>query len=874
MVAAGDTWVALACGRHFAEHGVDTVEPFSFNSHHAGPTEADIARWPGWAQTLCKPFSLETIRKWHPTGWINQNWLTHLIFYKLVQTGREGQYNYNMLVYWKFALYILTAFAVYGVGRLIGVSWIPALAAACFAMVVGRSFFDIRPAAYSNFLTPVFFLVLALAVYRNIHWIWLLVPLVVFWANVHGGYIYVYLMLVPFIGLHFAAGLPKKWTFALGMIGTWWAVYLVSHQFCASEYYPVLMSAANRAYTAPSMLTSDYAVFLYVLTGMGIGLCFLPERLKAAFYLFFGIGSLAVFLVLFIRMQVAVPFERFTKNYREVFEFFVHTSYVKFLFVFLVGILFVCLMTWRKDRLVILPLKKTLEVIGASGVSFIAMILFNPFHLTNLTHTFEISVSKHAASWRQVNEWRPAFDWMDKTRTVPNPVGNEGAFAWLCILSGLALLIWIAVRLAAPVLFVKPVKQTRCLACPLPDVWPRIDLPLWTLAALTIYLAISSRRFIAVAGAACPFAALLIDQTWQMIALTVEHRRTGIWRTLLIPTKWITACWNGLALALFVCVIVWGWKYVRIYLRPWPNEPVRQSVFMRMTASNVKPFEVCDFINGNGLRGRMFNYWTEGGALAFGQKPDPQTGRIPMQLFMDGRAQAAYNHKKYEYWQLIFSGGPDAIKRKANDKSLDYKKSGDWLNEELKKNDVWIIIMPSSQLGSVFMRAIQQTDNWKTLYLDASQQLLADTDTAEGRRLVDAILNEMAFFPDDLSRHLSTAMLIMETRDVERVSRMMDHAARGFELRPCAASYTVMQNALNWPPFRERGTRILRDFFDSVQANRDALRKKAGYAELLMIAGYAADYLAKIEPDQKEQYRQIKKEYRREVEQINDQAVW
>jgi hypothetical protein len=33
MVGAGDTWVAMACGRHFTNHGVDTNEPFSANSH-------------------------------------------------------------------------------------------------------------------------------------------------------------------------------------------------------------------------------------------------------------------------------------------------------------------------------------------------------------------------------------------------------------------------------------------------------------------------------------------------------------------------------------------------------------------------------------------------------------------------------------------------------------------------------------------------------------------------------------------------------------------------------------------------------------------------------------------------------------------------
>ena len=89
-------------------------------------------------------------------------------------------------------------------------------------------------------------------------------------------------------------------------------------------------------------------------------------------------------------------------------------------------------MTWKKQQLVCLSIKQILQIAWAGAVSFIAMILFNPFHLTNLTHTFEISVSEHAASWRQVNEWRPAFDWMDKTRTTANPVGNEEAFAVLC----------------------------------------------------------------------------------------------------------------------------------------------------------------------------------------------------------------------------------------------------------------------------------------------------------------------------------------------------------------------------------------------------------------------------------------------------------
>ncbi len=84
MVAAGDTWVAMACGRHFVNHGVNTIEPFSDNSHKAGPTEAEIQTWPSWAQWITNKVGIETVKKWHPTGWIDQNWLTHVMFYKLI----------------------------------------------------------------------------------------------------------------------------------------------------------------------------------------------------------------------------------------------------------------------------------------------------------------------------------------------------------------------------------------------------------------------------------------------------------------------------------------------------------------------------------------------------------------------------------------------------------------------------------------------------------------------------------------------------------------------------------------------------------------------------------------------------------------------
>ncbi|MHC4243815.1 MAG: hypothetical protein ACYSU4_15530, partial [Planctomycetota bacterium] len=201
MVAAGDTWVAMACGRHFVNHGVDTIEPFSANSHKAGPTEEEIEKWPNWAQWITDKVGIETVKYWHPTGWINQNWLTHVIFYSLIPESSYADgvsFPSNALVYWKFAIYILTVVCVYYTGRLLGVHpWLCAVFS-CFAMFAGRSFLDIRPAGFSNMLVAVFLLILALTTYRNVLHIWLIVPVTVFWCNVHGGYIYVFIMLVPF----------------------------------------------------------------------------------------------------------------------------------------------------------------------------------------------------------------------------------------------------------------------------------------------------------------------------------------------------------------------------------------------------------------------------------------------------------------------------------------------------------------------------------------------------------------------------------------------------------------------------------------------------------------------------------------------------
>ncbi|MHC4882398.1 MAG: hypothetical protein ACYTEN_03515 [Planctomycetota bacterium] len=879
MVAAGDTWVAMACGRHFDNHGVDTVEPFSFNSHHAGPTEEDIQKWPGWAQTLCKPFSLKTIQKWHPTGWINQNWLTHLIFYKLASWfGEDGSYNYNTLVYWKFGIYFLAVICVYATGKLLGAGDFLSAAGACFAMVIGRTFYDIRPSGYSNLLVPVFILLLALAVYKNYRLIWLIVPLIVFWANVHGGYLYAFIMLVPFVGIHLLLRLPRRWSLCLGFVGLWLVMYLMSYKFISNTNYLKIQELLGKPDSVPVLFKDKILIIWAILAVISVILTVQKSVQSPLFYAYhIGVGII-YFLSLAPRFFLAEIPSRLSPHFKEIYSHFVFSSQITFLFVAIIGCLLILALALKKERFVALSAKGIYHTVAAGIVSFVAMIVFNPFHLTNLTHTFEISVSKHAESWRQVNEWKPAFDWMDKTSTKPNPVGSEEAFAVLCVLTGITMLFWLIGHFLKPRPTTKGNRKKQRDQTPVDGFqWPKIDLAILIISLLSMYMAIRSRRFIAIAGsAAAPAVFLMLLQGWQMFSARFSWKTEGPLRPILWPPAVLKTVRIGTLFVVLSFGAFWGMKYKRIYLDPWPTDARYHSVFMRMTASHLKPFEVCDFISDNDIRGRVFNYWTEGGAIAFGQTPDTETGKTPLKLFMDGRAQAAYNHETFRLWQLIYSGGPVVQQAQIKGKKITseiLKESGQWIDTQLKERDVWVVLMPQTQSNSTFMRALKQLDNWKTAYIDDTQHLLVDTDTPQGKALIERVLADAAVFPDAFSKQLTTATVIIETKDSNRFKELYDLVSGALEeqLSPAAASTLALISGI--PTFREKVADLFQQYLDGLQKNKEAYRKTDGFRLRLNSAIIAARFLARVRPDAGE-YMDQAKQFENELEQISAEGIW
>jgi len=762
MVAAGDTWVAMACGRHFVnQKNVDTVEPFSANSHKPGPTPEEIKTWPGWAQWITNKVGLETVKKWHPTGWVNQNWLTHVIFYLLVPKSSYADglnFTSNALVYWKFAIYILTVLCVYYTGIKLGVN--PALSAvfSCFAMFIGRSFLDVRPAGFSNLLVAVFLLILVLATYRNILYIWLLVPLAVFWCNVHGGYIYLFIMLVPFAGLHLLTACNKKWTAILYNVTAWPFFYLVASRTMTSK----------TGETGPILPTFLLLVVLIVLD----------------------------FVLIF-----------------------------------------------SKKNLISIGWKGVFHTIAAGFVAFLAVILFNPFHLTNLTHTFEISVSKHAERWRDVHEWHPAFAW-------DNPVGTAVPFLVMYIIAWVILFLWVVVLIMTS----RSVSQYQRRKGAALDEYqrPKIDLPLLLIAALTIYMAIRSRRFIPIAAiAACPVIAMFVDQMIRAILAAQNfHRHKRLSVSPMSPHLQLTLACSGVAAVLFFG-IWWGLKFKRVYLDPWPADPNLTSVFMRMTASDAKPFCACKFIKDNKLKGKMFNYWTEGGFIAWGQEPDPNTGQTPLKLFMDGRAQAAYNVPAFNVWTAIMTGGPIVQSAYARGHQLttdDYKEIGKWIDQQLKSHNVWVVLMPANQFDTPFVRGLEHNFNWRIVLLNNKDKLFVDVTTLQGEELYDGMFPGKTLFPDDFCRYVTIAHDLLLLRTGTGVKQQgLDFAIKAYNLNPSPAPMIeIVLVAARFPEIKPRIDDFCKAVFNDFVKNKNLYVKKHGYRLRVEAVRLACLHLEKV----------------------------
>ena len=971
MVGAGDTWVAMACGRHFINHGVDTVEPFSANSHKAGPTEVDVKTWPDWAQWITDKVGLETVKYWHPTGWVNQNWLTHVIFYWLTHLSPfadADNYSFNTLVYLKFAIYIITVICVYYTGRLLGAN--PALSAvfACFAMFVGRSFFDIRPAGFSNLLVAVFLLILVLTTYRNVLYIWLIVPVAVFWCNVHGGYIYLFIMLVPFVVLNFLTSFSRKWFVSIGLKGIYHTVAAgfvafiavvifnpfhltnLSHTFAISvSKHAEMWRSVNEwhpGFEWSNPVGTGFPFLILFILSIGLPFFWLfsrflkPRLLKApkneldrqrklftTLSKIFGC-EMAVFLCWVSLISFSfVEADAFSFILCALFVGILLLSIYKNVHFIYLALLLTLLAVWSGDAekgytgryiypFCLLPAYVILHIFASmfsekvkikpSNIIFVVLtviaalflmeVIFDPFKFKFEIPSWVIKSDEGfwstGTSWlwalgnwfgRLVGQffvlkrqWRPRYE-------RSNPLGYSNLFIVLYIVNVASVIIWLAVESLKKSYSRPPDKiDTESQA----DLYqlPKIDLALMSIAALTIYMAYRSRRFIPIAAiAACPIIAMFIDQMVRTISASRNFHRRNSPSVNSMPYNLQVFFSVTAVVAVLIFGTWWGLKFRSVYLDFWPADAELNSVFIRMTASNVKPFYAGKFIKDNKLKGKMYNYWTEGGFIAWSQEPDPNTGRTPLQLFMDGRAQAAYEPEAYRNWDNILKGGPFVRSAMMRRQKFDYAKIGRWVSGQLKKRDVWVVLMPMTDpkmYKGPFLKGLERDPDWQIAFFNNKQKLFVDRTTPQGKKLLDGIFTGETIYPDEFSKNLIIAHTLLSFGEEKEMREQgLDFAFKAFELKPSQAPMQVILTAARFPELRPRIADFCRNYFEHFSKNKHLYAKQDGYLNRIWAALIAVDYLQRVAKMEKNAelmkfYDAERKELRNEERPLKKTKRW
>ncbi|GAG87840.1 unnamed protein product, partial [marine sediment metagenome] len=288
----------------------------------------------------------------------------------------------------------------------------------------------------------------------------------------------------------------------------------------------------------------------------------------------------------------------------------------------------------------------------------------------------------------------------------------------------------------------------------------------------------------------------------------------------------------------------------------------------------------CQFIKENNVSGKMFNYWTEGGFIAWGQGPDPNTGKTPLRLFMDGRAQAAYNYRAYQGWSALMFGGQivrEATIRKRKLTVKDYDKIAKWLDEELTKDKVWVVLMPANQFNKPFVKAIEHHSKWQLVFLNDKQKLFIDTRTPQGKKLFDGIANGKTIYPDEYHRKLILAhnLFFFATNDAAK-SQGVELAIQAFDMVPSRTPLQMIKRYYDRnPALRARILEFFQGCFDEFIRNRKQYNAQHGIHHRIIAALMATDHLQPMAAREKDTekidyYKQLRKELSDQLKSFRD----
>ncbi len=520
-------------------------------------------------------------------------------------------------------------------------------------------------------------------------------------------------------------------------------------------------------------------------------------------------------------------------------------------------------------------------VFAAAAAIILLMTLFmNPLKLKTVSESG--GLGGFFAQFLNIKRpWRPPYEANLEPLTKSY---NQYLFVGLYIVNLLSIAYWFLIP-AVKKLFIRNNILSKEPQERIEYELPKVDVAFLIIVMLTVYMAFRSRRFIPIAAfAACPVLAMVITRIVKNICVSFSFYRDGSFAACSIPRqcRWFLSGAGALVLIVFG---VWcGLKFREVYLNSWPMDSKLTSVFMRMTASHVKPFYAMKFIDENHLSGKMFNYWTEGGFIAYGQHPDPNTGKTPLQLYMDGRAQAAYDQAAFSRWQELMAGtsagnqivrGAEARGRRLT--SQQYLTIGNLLTEELRKDNVWIVLMPQNVRGEeIILTSLEVHPDWAVVFYNDKQKILVDIKSPQGAALFSGMGDGTTKYPDEFSKRLTIAHNLLSRRPIQESLQKvgLENAIAAMQLNPSQEAMIEVLSARE--TFGPVVFSYCKQYVDDFSTNKHQYEKEDGYLKRITTAIQADTFFAHSTTNSQERAdseEQINK-WTQEAREISQAYVW
>jgi hypothetical protein len=470
----------------------------------------------------------------------------------------------------------------------------------------------------------------------------------------------------------------------------------------------------------------------------------------------------------------------------------------------------------------------------AAACAVAASVVTSPYRLANLSHLVEISIGANAAEWRIVQEWAPLW------RVAP---------------ADLAPFVALAVAWATALAMVArgdgghgPRARTGSAAVEgdLTDT-RRLDVPTAAVAATAVILALFSHRFLPVASIILApqlagwierLAARRAKRAAPAGAADVSPR----WRLVAPALAWTVTIAAGTAFSI---------NLVRLLAAPWPASDVRTSPIDRLAYRHLRPAGLCAFLAANHVSGRIWNFWEEGGYLAYCQEPDAATGANPVLVTIDARAQGAYPVTAFRRYLQIRDGGPAGQAAFAAGRPLtaaEWREVLGWTRGQLADLGVTLADVHEAQRHLPVSLALRDLPEWQPVYADNEHTLLADTTSAAGGDLAQSAAAGTIVFPDEFSRCLTGALRLRTSTSEADLERLVALARQAYRLRPAARAVEAIVPALRVAATRGEAIAFLDEVVEDFFAQRERYREQHGYARRVAAAYTALDLLRKVEP--------------------------